>query len=249
MATNGLSVADLRDCFEEHYLPHITWVDVAEDGDVDERVAAVAAIDHTDVPTARLACLIAPVVVFSNDHSLIDTGFSSNRWRDLAHSVVEAGEGEMQQEAVALGVTLPVYGAFKGVAGLSRGVDLPAWVGPLLLTGGIAWTFIGAERRAVVARALEPVIEAASQFYERQGMLAGVISAAALTPASECSHKQVVAAVLARETEPMLAKEIADRIDDDVAMRVADVRSVLAGAPEFVRVGYRWQLGERYGFG
>ena len=51
------SVAELRRCFEADFLPHIRWVQVADEHGYDDRATQVT--DDTDVPTAHLASIIA----------------------------------------------------------------------------------------------------------------------------------------------------------------------------------------------
>jgi hypothetical protein len=54
-----------------------TLVDSVRDH-LDPRLRGVLA-DPDDLPTAALALLVAPAVVFSDDHDLVDNGFAGQR--------------------------------------------------------------------------------------------------------------------------------------------------------------------------
>lgn len=241
-----VTIEQMRSCFEREYLPYIIWVSVAGADSPDKRVASVAQIDPSDAPTAHLASLIAPAMVFSGDRSLRKTGFAPPRWRDAANAMVQAGEQRDTQDGVTLAISLPALGLVTGSAGLSRRIGLPGWVGPAAIIGAVAWALTKKQHRELVARFMTPIAEAAVQFSELQITTDATISAALFMPGADRTLKQAIANVLARTAEPLLAREIAERLG---AARpratVEQIRAVLRAAPEFVGVGYRWQLGRR----
>jgi len=66
------------------------------------------------------------------------------------------------------------------------------------------------------------------------------------------TSKQQVAIVLARQPEPVLAKEIQAQLlrhfSEDLVPTISEVRAVLADGSEFIRPErYRWQFGRHAG--
>lgn len=245
-AETGLSIEALRACFETAYLPHIRWVRVASGLGHDERVSEVT--DVTDVPTAHLATLIAPCVVLSEDKSLRRPGFAGNQWRDVAGSTLAVAETLAHQQGLALGVSLPAIGSFKGAAALSRRIQLPGWVGALALVGGVVWLLRGSRRREVAGQFFIPLMEEFSRLQDEQQRALADLEAVVLKPAQPAGAKQMIATVLARADEPMLAAEIHQAVTDHFVgaalPTLKQVRQVLAEEPEFVQVQrYRWQFG------
>lgn len=57
----------------------------------------MAITDPDDVPTGKLAKLIAPCVVFSEDKHLRRPGLAPNRWRDVAKAGVDLVEAKAQR--------------------------------------------------------------------------------------------------------------------------------------------------------
>ncbi|HEY3544986.1 MAG TPA: hypothetical protein VGK17_02715 [Propionicimonas sp.] len=239
-----VTVDQMRSCFERDYLPYIAWVSVAGADSPDKRVASVAQIDPSDAPTAHLASLIAPAMVFSGDRSLRKTGFAPPQWRDAANAMVQAGEQRETQDGVALAISLPALGLVNGAAGLSRRIGLPGWAGPAAIVGAVVWALTKKEHRELVARFMTPIAEAAVQFSEQQTATDATISAVLFMPGADRTLKQAIASVLARTAEPLLAREVTDRLGDEGQhLTVEQIRGVLRAEPEFVGVDYRWQLG------
>lgn len=241
-------ITEMRACFEADYLPHISWVRVAEGHGHDARVRMVT--DATDVPTAHLASLIAPCLVFADDKSLRRPGFAPQRWRDAAGLAVTVSASRDGQESLVLTAGLPSVGALNGAAALSRRLELRGWIGPLAVMGGLAWLLARTARRSVVGRVLQPLMDEAIRLKTNQRRAQAQPAVILFQPVEEQTPKQMIAAVLARASGPILAKEILAVIEEQYpsspAPTVTTVRAILAEEPEFRQpLRYRWQLGYR----
>lgn len=251
MAARGLvPLSTLRAHFEAEYLPALRFVTVSDVDGADAQVLAIS--DADDVPTGRLAKLIAPCVVFSDDRHLKKPGFAPKDWQRAAKSVVDIAEGIRDQAVAVNTAVLPARGAVGLVKLLGRQTGISPWaVGAVVLGGGALLLKKPGRRKAAASfavKALEVVstkLEAATA-QERRGVdkLREVILAAPSRP----TIRQQVAITLARQTEPLLAAEVHELIyalfPDEPAVSVQDVRTVLEEGSEFVRAQrYRWQLG------
>lgn len=247
-AGTGLAISVLRSCFETAYLPYIRWVSVARGYGHDDRVALVT--DITDVPTAHLASLIAPCVVLSDDKSLRRPGFAAQQWHEVAGSTAAVVETLSDQEGLVLAVGLPTVGSVKAVTALSRRVQLPGWLGAAALAGGVLWLLADSRRRQVVGQVFAPLMEEYTRLHEEQQRALADLEEVVLQPTQPEGPKQMIATVLARGNEPMLAADIHqalnDRFPEIARPALARVRQILAEEPEFQHVQrYRWQLGVR----
>ncbi|MFJ2006709.1 PIN domain-containing protein [Streptomyces chartreusis] len=243
-------LATLRAHFEAEYLPALRFVTVS---DVDGPNAQVLSItDADDVPTGCLAKLIAPCVVFSDDKHLKKPGFAPKDWQRAAKSALDIAEGIRDQVVTVNAAALPARGAVGLVKLLGRQTGISPWAIGAFALGGGALLLKKPDRRQAASsfavKALEVVgtkLEAA-RTQERRGVqkLREVILAAPSRP----TIRQQVAITLARQTEPLLASEVNERLNrhfpDEPAVSVQAVRTVLEDGSEFVRVQrYRWQLG------
>ncbi|MGW0864699.1 hypothetical protein [Streptomyces sp. NPDC002611] len=251
MAARGLvPLSTLRAHFEAEYLPALRFVTMSDVDGPDEQVLAIT--DADDVPTGRLAKLIAPCVVFSDDKHLKKPGFAPKDWQRAAKSALDIAEGIRDQVVTVNAAALPARGAVGLVKLLGRQTGISPWAIGAVALGGGALLLKQPDRRKVAAsfavKALEVVgtkLEAATA-QERRGVekLREVILAAPSRP----TIRQQVAITLARQTEPLLAAEVHELIyrhfPDEPAVDVQAVRAVLEDGAEFVRVKrYRWQLG------
>ncbi len=243
----GLTANELRACYEAAYLPHISWVRVADGYGHDPRVAQIT--DLTDVPTGHLASLIAPCLVCAEDKSLRRPGFSSAQWRDAAGSAVTATESRSDQEGIVMLGGLPIVGATKGSIALSQRLQLPGSVGVVTVICAAVWALWPEERRRAVGKFFWPMVERFMRLEEAQRAALADLEPMVFQPGTDPPAKQKIATVLARASEPLLAAEIHDEIEyrfNGDAPPLAEVRRLLASEPEFVtNVRYRWQLGYR----
>ncbi|WP_329101607.1 hypothetical protein [Streptomyces sp. NBC_01439] len=251
MAKHGLvSLATLRAHFEAEYLPALRFVTMSDVDGPDAQVLAIT--DTDDVPTGRLAKLIAPCVVFSDDRHLKRPGFAPKDWQRAAKSVLDITEGLRGQAVAVNAAVLPARGAVGLVKLLGRQAGISPWAIGAVVLGGGALLLKKPDRRKAVAsfavRAFEVVgtkLEAGAA-QERLGVekLREVIVATSSQP----TIRQRVAITLARQNEPLLAAEVQELIQahfrDGPGATTKEVRAVLEEGTEFVRVErYRWQLG------
>ncbi|MDL2082129.1 hypothetical protein QNN03_37490 [Streptomyces sp. GXMU-J15] len=248
--SSPVPLATLRAYFEAECLPVLRFVTVSEVDAPDPQVLAIT--DPDDVPTGRLAKLIAPCVVFSDDIHLKRPGFAPKRWLDMAKAAVEVADGHRAQVATVNAAAIPV----RGVAGLlsfaGRKVNVSPWVLGGVALSAAALLLKQPEWRKATAEVTSKIFEGiANQLAEGMALERGgaeklrkVVLGAPLQP----TLRQRIAIVLARQNEPLLAAEVHDLIDarfpeaPDVSIK--KVRGALEEGTEFVRVQrYRWQLG------
>ena len=245
---------ELRARFETQYLPRLRFVTVSTAEIVDPQVLAIT--DPDDVPTGQLAKLIAPCVVFSEDRHLRNPGLVPANWREAARLAVELVEGaRMQTMAGGLAIS-PFYGVVELVRVLARRTGLSPW-----LVGGTAAAILALvlknpERRQVASKYAMPAVEAFSKVYEQAAAqekrgLVGLQEV--LLPVPETpTTKQQMAIILSRQRQPLLAREVQERIrlhfPTDAVPTVAEIRTELKDGSAFVQPErYRWQFGRAAG--
>ncbi|MFK4102921.1 hypothetical protein ACI2L1_23105 [Streptomyces sp. NPDC019531] len=249
-ASSPVPLAALRARFEDEYLPALRFVTMSDVDAPDPQVLAIT--DPDDVPTGRLAKLIAPCVVFSDDRHLKKPGFAPKRWIDSAGAAVEVADASWDQLLTANTAILP----FRGMVGLisytGRKIGISPWLLGVVVLGVGAVLLKRPDRRRSTLRVVEAVFEAiVSQLavameQERRGVER--LRKAVLDVPAEPTLRQQVAIVLARQHEPLLAAEvhglICEWFPDALGVSIKDVWSILADGTEFVRVlRYRWRLG------
>jgi hypothetical protein len=243
----GVTVEQLRACFEEDYLPNIRWVRVGDGYGHDVRVRQVT--DPTDVPTAHLASLIAPCMVYADDKSLRRPGFAPPKWREAAGSAVTVIDANTGQYAIVAGASLPVMGTVKGSLAVGKRLNVPGWGSLIILTVLVTWLLWSGERRRAIGRILTPVMDEFARLEDQQQLAIAELEPVIFTPMAPPTAKQMVATVLARASEPLLAADVHDELSrrfpsSGKIPTLAEVRTILAAEPEFMQpVRYRWQLG------
>ncbi|MCC9738536.1 hypothetical protein [Streptomyces sp. MNU89] len=249
-ASSPVSLATLRARFEDEYLPALRFVSVSNLDEPDPQVLAIT--DPDDVPTGRLAKLIGPCVVFSEDKHLKRPGFAPKRWLDVARSAVEMSDGHQGQVLIFNAAALPLRGAVGLLTYSGRKASISPWMLGGAVLGAGAFFLRKPERRKEVAQFAGDVVNvvgtqlAGAVAKERRGIekLRKVVLPAPTRP----TIRQRVAISLARQTEPLLAAELHGLISryfpGEPAVSVQEVRAVLEEGTEFVRVQrYRWQFG------
>lgn len=248
--SSPVPLATLRAYFEAEYLPVLRFVTVSETDAPDPQVIAIT--DPDDVPTGRLAKLIAPCVVFSDDIHLKRPGFAPKRWLDMAKAAVDVTDGHQGQVALMNAAVLPVRGAAGLLSFAGRKVNVSPWILGGLVLGAGTLLLQKPERRKAAAEVANKIFEgvsyefAAAMAKERQGV--EQLRKVVLGAPSQPTLRQRIAIVLARQTEPLLAAEVHDliqaRFPETPGASIKDVRCTLDEGTEFVRVQrYRWQLG------
>lgn len=248
---------DLRARFEGQYLSALRFVTVDTADVVDPQVLAITDLD--DVPTGQLAKLIAPCVVLSEDKHLRKPGLAPDDWRLVtrcAIDLIEAASRQQMASNAARGLSVPLSGAIELIKFVSRRTGIPGWVLGLLAGGGITYALWTPERRQAVNKYVLPVLEAYSKeisestAQERRG-LAGLREVLLPAPVAP-TVKQQAAIVLARQQEPLSAREIQEHMlshfSGGLVPTLGEVRAVLKDGPEFVQPErYRWQFGRSTG--
>ncbi len=243
----------LRERFEENYLPMLRFVSVDASEIVDSQVLAITDLD--DVPSGQLAKLIAPCVVFSEDRHLRKPGLAPENWRQVAEFGVDLVEAALDQHALrqdAHAASLPVLVGVEVARWLGRRTGLPPWLIGTATAGAALYLLRKPERREAVGRHVIPLLKAHAHrtekaaAQERRG-LQGIREVMLPSPAAP-PVKQQAAIVLARQREPLLAREVQERMlahfPAEIVPAVTEIRTVLKDSPEFISYERsRWQFG------
>ncbi len=123
-ADTGLDVAALRDLFEQQHLPVTRFVDMS--GDFSGRVPVT---DAKDVPTALLADLISPCVLFSRDRHLKNPGLAPANWLEVAAAAVHAGELDRRERGLGIAIYAPGAGVTFLIRWVARRLGVSPWLG------------------------------------------------------------------------------------------------------------------------
>jgi hypothetical protein len=245
-ASATTTLAELRNCFEEHYLPGIVWVRVADGYGDDERTTRIT--DANDVTTGHLATLIAPCMIYAEDKSLRRPGFAPREWRQAAGSAVTVVDSETGKRTVVVAVGAPVIGVAKGCAAIGRRLGAPGWTTATVVIILTAWLLWSDSRRRAIGKFLTPILTqfAANEAAQQQAL--SDLVPVMFQPTTPPTTKQMVATVLARASEPLLAADVHEEIRDHfrlmTAPTLAEVRKVLASEREFTKQARsRWGLG------
>ena len=240
--------------FEEEYLPRIRFADPGTRSPADEAAAAVGALDPADEPTARLAWLLAPVIVLSGDKHLRRPGLAPADWRRTAGAVADVAHADASTFTATAAVMAPTAGA----------VSLVRWgahrlgVHPAVITAvvaGASWAWLAdARRRADVKTRLN------SRLAGLGNRLADAYSAGAagaesarsveVVPPDDPPLEQQVAAHLARAPEPLTATAVRNALRQsphcDERLNVQQVLAVLRRLPAATEEPrHRWRVGVR----
>jgi predicted nucleic acid-binding protein len=244
----------------DQYVKLIRFVPTADlpPGDPDlER--ALRARDASDLPTVKLASLIAPAVVLAADPDLVDIGLAYERWWDVPEVIRKMVAGQGSTELAARAVFGSAYGTVALLRGAVRALQRPWVAAGILAIAAIAlltretWY---PHLRQRIEQAGPGVRDAAASagrwifgLFEEYGHALTVWSSAQRgRPGQTLVH--TVARVLATSPEPMTRTEIANRLHAQVASRghqavMANLQVILNQHQAFCQVTrHRWQLGK-----
>jgi hypothetical protein len=253
-AAKGVSLAELRTRWEEDYLSILRFVTVADEDIVDPQVLAIT--DPDDVPTGQLAKLVGPCVVFSDDKHLRRPGLAVSNWPQVAGHAVDLAEGTSTQNVAGNLMISRGWAATELIKLLGRKLGVSPWLVGGIVVAGTTLLLMNPERRTRFGRMLErygiPILQGLTEMVseaqvQKQCGIEGLRDVILAVP-SELSVKQQVAIILARQTEPLLAKEIHEQIElhfpPERIPTVTEVRTILRSNPEFVVYRrYRWSFG------
>lgn len=241
-AERAIDCAKLYQVWNQRYAPLVRFVDVPPVS-TDARLAAVAAIDPDDEPTARLALLLSPCFLLSKDRALVDVGLATPEWLPVVIALrltglIDSGTLGFARLSALLG--LGGYQAARLAARHPRFLLLALTV----LSAGFA---LRGERLAADARYLlrhgqhigDQVMVTVIQLLAEQHRAIAAVDGPIIKPSLDTPVARVAGA-LARERWPVTATSLADVS----GLAPATVREVLGSHPAFVQKQRRWQLGD-----
>jgi hypothetical protein len=142
---------ELRAHFEDKHLPVLRFVTVSASADSsDAQVQAIT--DSDDIPTGKLAKLIAPCVVFSEDRHLRKPGLAPANWRSVAQSGVDVAEATAKGEAPGRLMAYTGLGVTALFKFLGRRTGVSPWLLASIAASGAALLFTNRERRRVAGK-------------------------------------------------------------------------------------------------
>ena len=259
--SRGVDPARALAMWKMFYLPYVVVVDIPPEwGQLDDRVAQVAARHLVDLPTAQLAAALAPCHALVDDADLADHGIGNrqdprsgaSRWLVLAHGSANQAQLDMAGGAVWVPSVLGAELAKGAVSLLTR---LPDWakVTVALAAGAILYWWQASGRaseqlgraRTLAHRVGEVVLPIAATIVERalaaeQSWRENVVVTGPVTLAERIARR------LALADDPMTAAELAREIEDTGSLRSREtaIRQELRSCPAFTQASRgRWRLG------
>ena len=247
-------LVDLRRHFEEEYLPVMRFVRVSAGEVGDPQVLAIT--DPDDVPMGQLAKLIAPCVVFSEDKSLRRPRLAPPDWRLAAGFAADIAGGSSDRQATGMVAVAPGWAAVELIKFLGRRTGISSWLLGACIVGGAIVVLRKPERRQAVGKYGMPMLQVLAEMLEEARVreergLAGLREVILPAPPGP-ALRQRVAVVLARQEEPLLAREVQELIEvrfpGQPVPPLTEIRTVLSEGSEFVQPArYRWQFGRQAG--
>jgi predicted nucleic acid-binding protein len=259
-AMENCDLAAIEKLWWDRYVKLIRFVPTADLPVGDPELAkALGARDPSDLPTLKLASLIAPAVVLAADRDLVKIGLAYERWWDVPEAIrtMVAGQGSTELAARV------VFGGAYWVVALVR-TAASALRRPWVAIGVLAVAAIAVTTREMwyprlrerAEQASPPVRDAMTSagrwvlglFEEYERALMVWSAARRGRPGTTLAH--AVARELAASPEPMTRTEIAGRLRAQVADRghravMAELHATLNRHQAFCQVTrHRWQLGK-----
>jgi hypothetical protein len=218
-ARRGFSPAAAVSVWREELRPLVSFVDVSplQPSD-DPRLAALARRDASDVPTAVLAELLAPCLVFASDNDLVNLGIARRDWANL---LLQARDVTTHRDSVSLTVIGALVLAATGWE-LGRGVVTAArrWPLPTIIASIVGGYLLHAywqsqrgvgQRREARSLAADAGRELAA-FLDRAVEARMLLERAAFVPDGEPTPLAGVARLVAVAPRSLLPGEIAPRV-------------------------------------
>ena len=240
--------------FEEEYLPRIRFADPGTRFPTDEAAAAVAAVDPADEPTARLAWLLAPVIVLSGDKDLRRPGLAPSDWRRTAGAVADVAHADAATLAVTAAVMAPTVGTVSLVRWGAHRLRIP----PAVITAvvaGASWVWLADTHRrsAVKARlnsSLAPLGNRVAEAYAAGAAGAESARSEEVARQGDPPLEQQIAALVARARQPLTATAVRDALRQsplcDERLDVQQVFAVLRRLPAATEEPrHHWRVGVR----
>lgn len=202
----------------QRFQPTIHFVSV--DGVPRSRAALALAERHpNDIPTAVLAELLAPCLVFACDDDLTDCGIARRDWTAIVHNAEQAKQLEQLFGGGSVLILLTGVLGVEGVKALirvARAAPLPAFAVSLTV-GLLLHSHVTSTRgRAQLSGLREFVKDAGSALGEMMDVAyraQAFVSAAAFVPEVEPTELAHAARAVAVAPEPVRASELAFALD------------------------------------
>jgi hypothetical protein len=236
--------------FERIYLPQIRFVSVPR-WPVAKRVLPVALADPDDVPTAALALLLAPSLVFAIDPHLVEAGFGrAQDWLSLTFQADQllGYDGTLLTAALAVSAAGRVAAkAARWFAQDLRPIDVAAGVAVAVGLTLIAPRAADATARTLqrggntFGRASREVAVVLGQILVQRGENTTALHTASVLPDLPPGLDALLARFLATTWVPQSTVALAQRFGH----QPATVQEILERHPAFVHNGLGWQLGRR----
>ncbi len=247
----------IRQIFEDEFLPNLAIVDVADLYKDHERCIKVASRDKKDAPTGQLAALLAAsqLIVYSHDKSLRNADLATHDLGALSVALADIYAANSLAYGLTTGETL-LYGAGEQVVTrIADQLSIPRWAVAcgLIAVVGVFVVLVAkpqARRKTVIE-----ILKAGGNFVLEQiehgqnGKL--VLQEAVIAQDKELDIIQIVASALTIPShgEGMLVQDIVEqlRLQGFVGSGVTEsnIRQILRSYPCFVEIKrHRWHLGK-----
>lgn len=220
---------------------------------------ALGGRDATDVPTLKVASLIAPVVVLAADRDLKDIGLAYERWWEVPEAIRKVVLGSESAEFASRVLFGAAHGTVAALRGLARAVQRPPVaiaVTALLLLATLSHRHWYPHLKGWIDDARPGIRQAAGKvghavyglFEQYLAALSIWASAQRGRPDRTLTHR--VARIVATSPKPRTRTEIARQLHDQVARYgrrrvMAELERILRRHQAFWEVSPgRWQFGK-----
>jgi hypothetical protein len=215
--------------------------------------------DASDLPTLKLASLLAPVVVLAADRDLKDIGLAYERWQEVPEAVRRIVAGQGGTEFAARALFGAGYGAVVAVRGAARALQRPPVALTVLGILGVAyltrrWWYPPLKQRIDGA---SPAVREAGGKIGRAvyGMFEQYFAALTVWSSAQCGRQgrtltHRVARILATSRTPMTRTEMTKLLRDEVSRHgrrsvMTELGTILSRHQAFCEITRgRWQLGK-----
>lgn len=222
----------------------------------DARIAQLAERDASDVPTAILACLLAPCVLLTNDldfETLIE-GLKSRPHVTIVKAAWQLNQASGELQVIIAMPTWPITVAIGLIRWVATRLNLSPWlVGGLLtlvavLTGRWAYRRMDDDDKTKFRETSVEVggryLEKVAEIHQRREGARKLLGKRTVLPSGPRSREQIVLRALAMAEEPLSAQRLWERLDSDDRPSVGKVRETLRKHPSAVgHGGGLWTFG------
>ena len=191
-----------------------------------------------------------------DDKSLRRPGLAPPDWRLAAGFAADIAGGSSDRQATGMVAVAPGWAAVELIKFLGRRTGISSWLLGACIVGGAIVVLRKPERRQAVGKYGMPMLQVLAEMLEEARVreergLAGLREVILPAPPGP-ALRQRVAVVLARQEEPLLAREVQELIEvrfpGQPVPPLTEIRTVLSEGSEFVQPArYRWQFGRQAG--